>query len=219
MRNHDLHPDTTMNPSRHSPGLITGITLGLLPQFVIIIGIYLFSNAWIALGIEGFLLGSVLVAWIIRGWRPRLGRIPRVTIPFTLMHLASGPVLMLLWRQDPENITTILQRLNVHDSQWPLLIFLHCTAVPLFEELYWRGILFSNSKKPVPADLFFSLYHAGILAVLLPPILWPASLVSLAGAAYIWRRLTILGNGIIPAIILHATADISLLITTYWIVH
>lgn len=193
------------------------IALSLLPQLVIIIGIFIFSNAWIALCIEGFLLGSLITVMISRGFTPHIGRVPWITIPFLLIHLASGPILMLLWRQDPEAIMAGIHNLHVSDSQWLLLIILHCTAVPIVEEIYWRGILYSSSKKLMPADIFFALYHAGILAVLLPPFLIPVSLVSLAGAAYIWRRLVIIGNGMISAIILHAAADISLLLSTYLI--
>ena len=74
-------------------------------------------------------------------------------------------------------------------------------------------MLFSPKLGLVIQDLLFACYHAGLLSLFFEPSLLVASLVVLAASAWLWRRMVMLTDGIGIAILLHAAADISIIMT------
>ena len=187
---------------------------GLLPHVALIIGLYLLHSAWWALALEGIILGSGLAVASLHGWRPLAGTLARRHLVPTLIHLLAGPALFLVWQnQNTDALRALLASIQVNRNTMWLAILLHCTAVPLLEELFWRGALLTKGRGLATSDILFAVYHILILILFVPTPLWPLSVVILMGAAWMWRREVQRSNGVLPAIIFHAAADLSLLVT------
>ena len=203
---------------RRASGL--SIWWGLVPHLALVIGLYLFHSAWWALTLEGAILGSGLAVASIRGWRPSVGSLAGRHIAPFLIHLLAGPALFLVWQnQNTDALRALLASIQVSRHTMWLAILLHCTAVPLLEELFWRGALLSKGRGVAKSDILFAAYHILILALFVPMPLWPFSLAILIGAAWVWRREVQRSNGVLPAIIFHAAADLSLLSTVSILVY
>jgi membrane protease YdiL (CAAX protease family) len=185
---------------------------GLLPHLALVIGLYILHSAWWALGLEGIIL--LVGLWIAfrRGFRPQAGTFAGRHLLLLVVHLLAGPVLLLLWQdQDPEVLRALLASIRVNRQTMWVAVLLHCTGVPLLEELFWRGALFKKGVGLYKPDILFALYHILILVLFLPFFLRLLSLVVLTGTAWLWRQEVERSNGVLPAILFHAAADLSLL--------
>ncbi len=190
------------------------IAWAIVPHVALIIGLYIFHNAWIALAIEAAILSVGLWSAYHKGWRPLWGRLGFRLTPFVALHLLAGPLLLFLWRgQDPAALKELLASVGVGPGAFPLLIVLHSVAVPVVEELFWRGVLYRSGRGLVWPDVLFALYHVLVLILFLPLILFCPALIVLAGAAWFWRQEVQRSGGIAPAVLLHAASDLSLLLS------
>jgi hypothetical protein len=195
---------------------VAGLSIwwGLSPQLAIIVGLYLLHSAWWALALEGIILSLGLIVAVQNGWKPHVGSLARRHLLFIAVHLLAGPALALVWQsRNTEALAALLASVQVTQHTMGLALLLHCTAVPLLEELFWRAALPGKGRCLVRSDLLFALYHTLILILFLPPLLWLLALTILTGAAWTWRREVERSKGLLPALVLHATADLSLLLT------
>lgn len=193
---------------------------GLLPHLALIIGLYLLHSAWWALGLEGGILAAGLGTAFMRGWRPQAGSLAGRHLFLLVVHLLAGPALSLIWQnQDTDAMRALLASIQVSEQSFRLTIVLHCSGVPLLEELFWRGALFRRGRGLKKPDILFALYHILILVLFLPSFLWLLSLVVLTGTAWLWRQEVERSRGLLPAFIFHVTADLSLLLTVSILVY
>jgi hypothetical protein len=203
-------------------GLFLKKILGpLVPYITLGIGLLLLHNAWIAL--LAFHLGMVILILVSRTRIP-LNRfvysnnykIPLVT---AVIGACGGLLLYLLLPllSIPVDINTQLQNIGLTESTWPYFIIYFILVNPWIEEYFWRGYLGSESKYFLPVDLFFAGYHVMVLAGKVDFIWLIAVFATLSFAAWLWRQANRICHGLLPSLVSHIAADITIIVTIYWL--
>jgi len=186
-----------------------------IPYVAVVAGIWLLDSVWVAvfayhLGIFGALAATgrlELIRELKRGWRAG----PALAV--SALMLLAGPAIYFCWplmHQGGVDLGPTLEGLGLSGpALYPLAAYA-TLANPWFEELFWRGLLLSKRRGPALADLLFAGYH-GI--VLLKFLEWPwivACMVALTAAAWIWRRLALLTDGLLVPAVTHLAVDIGI---------
>jgi len=200
--------------------LLRTISLAL-PYIAVILGLYIFHNAWLCIGI--YHAGMIFILLLARkqglarsllvGWR----LVPGVSsMVFGL--LGGVLVLSLLpWLGLGQGLVTRLASLGLSGYAWPLFVFYHAMVNPWLEELFWRGFLGNRAGYPVTEDFLFAGYHVPVLALFLGwPWLIPA-FGALFGSAWLWRWLARKCGGLAVPALSHLAGDSGVMIAL-WIV-
>lgn len=189
----------------------------ILPYFAIFFGMLTLRSAWGAL--IGFHLGLLPLLLTNREWM-RLLLAPvsmRFLIPFALLGLTAGLGLWLAWplTDIPPDYPARVESLGLREDTWLPFIAYFILVNPFLEEIYWRGILGSDSRLPQPVDFLFAGYHLVILALFVTPLWVLIGFFILAGAGWLWRQVSRRANSLLPAALFHALADLSILGVLY----
>jgi len=191
----------------------------LVPYVAVLLGLYIFENAWIAIlvyhvGIAAFLIAGdrkALLRRIYTGWNSPLAALG-VVLPAMIV-----PILLLLWQYmqlEATPLDFVLARFGLRGIPWLLFVAYFSTVQPFLEELYWRGHLQGDRRCVSWTDFAFGGYHVLVLAWFIKlPWLAPAFLV-LAGTAFVWRHWTSKLGGLAVPLLSHAVADISIMVAT-----
>jgi membrane protease YdiL (CAAX protease family) len=107
-------------------------------------------------------------------------------------------------------------RLNDHDV-YPatrLLFALQlCLLNPLLEELFWRGLFFSDRRRLAATDFCYAAFHIFALLPFMPAAQAAVGTVGLVGFGYVLRQLVRSKNGsLILPLLWHALADIAVVV-------
>lgn len=200
---------TSENGSRGNLYLLAAV----LPYASIVIGLYLLGNIWIT--VLSYYLGIIAIITAVDKWsllrrlvRGRRVRSALVGVPLCLL---VGPLIVVAWpwtKLSGLSLSASLAELGLDMSS--AVMFGCCVVLnPLLEELFWRGFLFTNCRRPAFVDLLFAGYHLLVL-VLFVELPWAiAASVVLVVAAWFWRLLTGKLGGLFIPVITHAAADIS----------
>ena len=161
---------------------------------------------------------GVVAIWLAAGRRPGVRQLlagfrASAAVPLVLAGLAVGPIVYFAWPHvalDPQ-MGAVLSRFGLHG--FPLAAFAVYSAVvnPAFEELHWRGVLFTETRRPAPVDALFAGYHVIVLALVVE---WPVALaaaITLATAAWIWRVLAVRCGGLAVPYLSHLAADLAVI--------
>lgn len=205
-----------------SRSFMTRWVLPLIAYVSMILGLYVFHNAWIAFGFyHGLILAAMLsnkdrLFWreLFAGWNWLVGG------GAILFGLGGGLVLYLLAPfadVDSAMIGPVLTRLGLQGVSWTFFVFYHSLVNPWFEEVFWRGRLGSHSQGIVANDFVFAGYHALVLVLFLDWKWIALALVILTTAGWLWRQIRLRNNGLLLPVISHMSADASIMVVAYWL--
>jgi len=189
-----------------------------VPYIAVLIGLYLFKNAWIAIGL--YHLGIALfviyadkgiIRKVFAGWKPvpAFAGITASVIVFAIIYF--------LWEHvklEGMSLGDKLAGLGLYGTSWIIFMVYFSTAQPLLEELFWRGYLERNHKFLSWAELAFAGYHILVLAIFIKPFWLIIAFIVLIAAAYLWRLVGCRFKGLAIPLLSHITADICIMAVT-----
>jgi hypothetical protein len=196
---------------RYAAPLVPYITLGL--------GLLVWRNAWVAL--VGYHVLMLAIVFFSREHfdLPVLVRSAnmRLTLIAALGGLLAGVLLYLFWPllAVPSDLNAYLRTIGLAATAWPFFIAYFVVLNPWIEEYYWRFFLGSDRTTPIVNDLFFAGYHVMVLAGKIDVVWLVTMFVVLIVAAWAWRQLNRLSHGLLPSLLSHQAADITIILTIY----
>ena len=201
--------------------LVRKILPPIIPYITIGIGLLVFHNAWMA--ILGYHTGMVAVLSLSRTGIAvkRTFQSNRYWIPFVtaLAGAGGGILLYILWPllSVPDDINLYIRSIGLDERTWPVFLAYFILINPFIEEYYWRGYLATDTKGIALNDLLFSGYHLIVLAGQMETIWLIVVFFGLTIGAWFWRQMNRLNGGLLASTISHITADITVILTIYYI--
>lgn len=193
----------------------------IIPYITIGIGLLVFHNAWMA--ILGYHTGMVAVLSLSRTGIAvkRTFQSNRYWIPLVtaLAGAGGGILLYILWPllSVPDDINLYIRSIGLDERTWPVFLAYFILINPFIEEYYWRGYLTTDAKGIALNDLLFSGYHLIVLAGQMETIWLIVVFFGLTIGAWFWRQMNRLNGGLLASTISHITADITVILTIYYI--
>jgi membrane protease YdiL (CAAX protease family) len=190
----------------------------LIPYVAVAIGLYGFGSAWAAMGL--YHAGALtVVAWAGRR-KPVAARAAQRawTIPAAVVFATGGIILYLLWPYafaDGRGIAARLAAYGVSRGTWPFLAAYFCLINSTAEELFWRGYLGSDCKRPVANDLLFAGYHVLVLLAFVGPLYAVPVFGACAFAGWLWRMMRASTGSLVIPLLTHVIADLSIAIAVH----
>ena len=201
--------------------LVKRILPPIIPYMTIGIGLLVFHNAWLA--ILGYHAGIVAVISLSKTGitikRAFQGKRYWVLFITALAGAGGGILLYILWPllSVPDDINSYIRSIGLNERTWPVFLTYFILTNPLIEEYYWRGYLAGSAKGIALNDLLFSGYHLIVLAGQIETIWLIVVFFALTIGAWFWRQMNKLGGGLLASTISHITADITVILTIYYI--
>ena len=193
----------------------------IIPYITIGIGLLIFHNAWLAILSYHTGMVAVLLLSKIRISLKQSFQGNKVWMPFitALVGAGGGILLYVLWPllSVPDDINLYIRSIGLNERTWLVFLAYFTLINPLIEEYYWRGYLASAAKGITLNDLLFSGYHLLVLAGHMEAIWLFAVFFVLAIGAWFWRQMNRLNGGLLASTISHITADITVILTIYYI--
>lgn len=190
-----------------------------IPYIAMIVGLVIWQNAWVAMC--GYHLGIVVIILLTGTDTPLslLFKSHQIGLPLILagLGICGGILLYLLWPllEVPVNISSILQQMGLNSTSWPFFLIYFMAVNPFLEEYYWRGLLRSDIKRPVLNDILFAGYHLFVLAGKMEVYWLVVILFLLTASAWFWRQTNRWCGGLLPSVLCHLSADISVITAIY----
>lgn len=190
--------------------------IGLFVPYVAVgIGLYVFQNGWLALGLYhacmiGYLLHHrkrISLQGLMRGWHSIWGWL----FPVSAL---SGLAIALLWpwMAGGSDLRTLLSQYGLSGWKWTGFVFYYALLHPLLEELFWRGSLGHPSRTVRIEDVAFAGYHFFVLICFISWTWAILCFVVLAAAAWVWRQSVCRTGGLFIAAATHVIGDISIIL-------
>jgi hypothetical protein len=191
---------------------ISRILALLLPYPAIGIGLYLFQNAWVAIGFYHLGILSLLITDrkrpplrnLLSGWKwTWAGVIPGAGL--------SGLLIYSLWPlMQHFNMDVQLTAFGLARASWILFLPYYAFLNPLLEQVYWRGYLGHPARRVRIEDVAFGGYHFFTMICF---VQWPWAMITfiiLTGTAWLWRQIVRETGGLFIPLLSHITADVSI---------
>jgi hypothetical protein len=190
-----------------------------VPYVAVLIGLYAFKNAWIAIGLYHLGIVFFLVAGdrhsllkrIHKGWNSTMAATSIVVSVMTFF------LIYLLWEyMQLENVRldTALVGFGLHGSSWFFFMIYFSTVQPFLEELYWRGYMECNHKFFSWTDFAFAGYHILVLCFFIKWFWLVIAFIVLTAAAFGFRRIAYKLEGLSVPLLAHIAADVSIIAVT-----
>ena len=184
----------------------------LVPYIAILVGMYVFHSAWMAIllyhvGVVAFLLYQKPEKLGLRIWA---GAKSLVLIPGVLACALAAPLVYFMWPWFAASESALpewMAHYGLTDWAWLLLIPYFSLVHPVLEEVHWRRISPSSVNGICWQDLLFAGYHVLVLFQLL---YWPWLFLvfgALVGSSVFWRWTAKRFGGYGLPILTHAVAD------------
>lgn len=190
------------------------------PYIGVIVGLYLFSNAFLAILI--YHVGMFLSLFFLKSdyntreiFRVKNKGFLIVTI---LVCALSGILLFFVWDYiKPVGFNLYNTMVNVQLTGPNKIIFLvyFSTIHPFLEESYWRFHLKPTGRFFSPDDLFFAGYHTLVLRLFLKGWVVILCFVALFFVAALWRYLREKKGETLVILLSHAVADFSIMLAVF----
>ena len=201
--------------------LVKRILPPIIPYVTIGIGLLVFHNAWLA--ILGYHAGMVAVLSLSKTGitikRAFQGKRYGILFITALAGAGGGILLYILWPllSVPDDINSYIRSIGLNERTWPVFLAYFILINPLIEEYYWRGYLAADAKGIAVNDLLFSGYHLIVLAGQMETIWLIVVFFGLTIGAWFWRQMNRLNGGLLASTISHITADVTVILTIYYI--
>jgi hypothetical protein len=215
-----MKTDTASSTGNFSKNHVIKIICSLIPYLTISIGLFVFHNVWVA--VVGYHLTAVIVIFLTKANIP-LNQIFhsnnfKIPIISAIICGCGGILLYLLWPflAIQPDINSYLQYIGLTGDTWPFFLAYFIGLNPIVEEYFWRGYLGNNNKRIVMNDILFSGYHLVVLAGKIEIIWLITVFLVLTFSAWYWRQINRLSEGLLPSIVSHLTADITVILTIYF---
>ena len=192
------------------------LTSAAVPYVAVLIGLYVFRNGWIAIGLYHF----GIIVFLIAGDRNRLlkrirsGWNPVMAVSSVVMSVMIFPSIFFFWEyMQLENVrlNTTLAGFGLHGTSWFFFMIYFSMVHPFLEELYWRGYLESNRKYFSWTDFAFAGYHILVLAWFIKLSWLVIAFFVLTAAAYYWRYVASKLEGLVVPLLSHIIADVCII--------
>ena len=195
----------------------------VIPYLAVFMGMYMLRSAWASILL--YHAGMVTVLTVTGSWqvgRPVAGwKTWLILLGVSATSATAGIFIFVLWpiMKIPQLVlATELTGLGFDNLKWILFIFYYFTVNPFFEELFWRGYLGSDSRRPTWNDIWFAGYHV-VVVFLFVDWLWLAvSFAMLVAVAWFWRQLACHYRSLWIPIASHAAADAGIIGAVYLLV-
>lgn len=190
------------------------------PYGAVIVGIFLFHNAWIAI----LFYHAILALCVCIVNRTKVSEIKK-GFSWSQVFLLGFPALLcgllIYWfwphaKTDSVDLSTVLHTYKLGGLAGGLFAVYSILVNPILEELFWRGCSNPSSRKPAFIDLVFAGYHGLALTLILKPAYIIAAIGFLAGVSWLFRYLKQINRGLAIPYIMHLAADISI-IASVWL--
>jgi membrane protease YdiL (CAAX protease family) len=194
--------------------------LPILPYIAVVMGMYLFKNAWVAL--LGFHASILILLAIVHPDIPVSilfkSKSPKWILISVLVCSTSGFGLYFLWDLfgiTPDLSAQLFSMGLKSPTSWLLFITYFSLVNPFIEEYFWRGYLGSNTKKFYVGDLVYAGYHGLVLLGKVQPVMTILAVVGLTSVGWFWRQISREDEGLLAAVLGHIVADFSILFVVY----
>jgi len=188
-----------------------------VPYVSVLIGLYIFRNAWISiglyhLGMTAFLMTDTRGASLktaCSGWNPA------AAVFGIALSVMIFPVIWFFWKYMELGsipLNAVLANLGLQGTSWLFFMIYFSTVQPVLEELFWRGYLGCGGLRGLWTDAAFAGYHILVLAQFFKVPWLVIAFAILTMVAFIWRSMTSKLKGLRVPILSHIAADISIIV-------
>jgi membrane protease YdiL (CAAX protease family) len=200
--------------------LVKRVLPPIIPYITIGIGLLIFHNAWLA--ILGYHIGMVVVLLLSKTGitikQAFQGNKYWILLITALVGAGGGILLYILWPLlSVPDFNLYIRSIGLSERTWPAFLAYFILINPWIEEYYWRGYLATADKRIALNDLLFSGYHLIVLAGHMETIWLFVVFFVLTIGAWFWRQMNRLNGGLLASTISHITADITVILTIYYI--
>lgn len=201
---------------------LKAILIALIPYIVIAFGLYVLSNALVAVGLYFITMLVTAISQknknyfklIFAGWNWKEGIVLSVISSF------AGLSLFFIWpylNKAGVDATDMLVNFKLQGLTLIIfgiyLIFFN----PFFEEIFWRQILHTNTKADFVIDALFAGYHILVLPFFLNAIGCVLAYIVLFITSVVWRYVKTKNNGLSVPVLSHFIADFGIIIFVYFL--
>lgn len=196
----------------------------LLPYAAILVGVYGFRSAWVAVGL--YYCGAVILIskgpgkhsldLICSGWNWK-GVIVSMGFAFALSIGA-----LILWdrvQRVDVSLGQLIDRYGLGGTNGIVFCVLVLLINPAIEELFWRGCFETNPYRLAKEDLFFAGYHVLILWLVARWYWVILFFLGLAIFAWMMRYLKHSLKGLGIVFFVHTMADLAIIVSIFLILN
>ncbi len=169
--------------------------------------------------------GCMIAALIVHRRRLDWGRLLRPPCATTLLaNFAAAALLMILfswalvaYAERHGSYGDVLDRgltaFAVPENTRLLFAIELCLLNPLLEELFWRGLFFSDRTRPAATDFCYAAFHFFALIPFMPALQATIGTIGLVGVGYSLRQMAKRNGGslVIP-LLWHALGDVAIVV-------
>ncbi|MFH1382205.1 MAG: CPBP family glutamic-type intramembrane protease [Chloroflexota bacterium] len=190
-----------------------------IPYITVSVGLFVFHNAWVA--ILSYHVGMLIMLFLARPGitvkqfvKSNNYPIPALT---AVVGAGGGALLYFLWPflLIPSDISAYTQSIGLVGRAWPLFLVYYVLVNPVLEEYYWRGYLGSQTRQVTFNDWLFGGYHVIVLAGKMGIVWLIVAFLLLSCGGWFWRQMNRLSQGLLPSVVSHVAADITVMLTIY----
>jgi len=197
-----------------NPGNILRRLSPLIPYVAVGVGVYCLHSAWIAL----ISYHAAMLAVVILGRGSGMGSVTKrrlwsCWILTVALYTAGGIALYAIWPCVwPEGgfVRARLADLGVNRQNWPYFALYFCCLNSLIEELFWRGYLGQDSRRPTLRDAAFAGYHSLVLLAFTRALWAIPVFAGCVFAAWLWRMMRAATGSLVLPVITHLAVDLAI---------
>lgn len=194
----------------------------LVPYITVGAGLYVFHNAWLA--IFAYHMGMLCIILLAEKKPPVkylfTSNNYKAPLILAVIGVCGGVLLFVLasFLAIPGNFASYTYSIGLTERTWLPFMAYYVLTTPFIEEYYWRGLLLGKlTNRTIASDLFFAGYHLLVLAGKIGTVWLPVIFLLLLLVAWLWRRFNKTSGGLLPSVLSHFTADISIILAIYYI--
>lgn len=190
----------------------------MIPYAAILIGIFGFQNAWVAVGL--YYCGAAILisarlgiqsrALIGSGWSWKW---VVLSIGFAIAILIGARILWNQIQRSDISLDEIFDRYGLGGSAGILFCAVALLINPIIEELFWRGCFQSNPRRLFSGDLIFAGYHIFVLWMVVRWYWVVLFFVGLALFGWMMRYLKYSLRGLGTVWFAHEMADLAIIMS------
>lgn len=193
----------------------------IVPTLVVAVAMLPIRHGWLAMfAFHGVMLSALIVHRRRLDWRMLYRRPSGLSLT---IHLAAAAVTIPLFSVAVfayahshggygELLDAQLSRYHIPAASRPWFAVQLCALNPLLEELFWRGLFFSNRKRPAATDFCYAAFHYFALLPFMPAMQAAIGTLALVGFGYALRQLARQQNGsLVLPLLWHALGDAAIM--------